>query len=68
MKRYKIIQGSQSAHCCFDFTIVDTEKPVTIGDQLYKPDGIQQYEEVCECFFEKDANLICDALNSKEQK
>jgi hypothetical protein len=55
--RYKIVQGSQSAHCCFGYTIVDTTTVLT----GYKDD----YEEICECFELQQAELICDALNSR---
>lgn len=61
--RYKIIKGSQSAHCCFDWTIVDTTRPVIIGGKQYEG----QFEAVCECFQEEDAKLIAKALNRKEQ-
>lgn len=65
-QRYQIIELSQSAHCCFGYTVVDTENPSYIGDQLYidhRTGGVR-YEAVCECFSEEDANLICNALNS----
>lgn len=54
-KRYKVIPGSESAHCCFSATVVDTENPVD-----YKEGG---FETVCECFNEQDAELVCMALN-----
>jgi hypothetical protein len=62
--RYKIVEGSQSAHCCFEYTIVDTTKPVMIGGEHYK----NQFEPVCECFEEGEAKLIADALNAMSQK
>lgn len=63
MSRYKVVEGSQSAHCCFDATVVDTSKPTIINGEPYCPDGVQQYEAVCEAFYEADAALICEALN-----
>ena len=63
-KRYIIIEGSQSAHCCFDATVVDTMNPVIIGGKPYAPDGVQEYKSVCECFEVSDAIAICDAMNS----
>ncbi len=57
--RYKVVDGSQSAHCCFVSTVVDTTKPVMIGGEHYKG----QFEPVCECFDEDAAKQIADALN-----
>lgn len=57
--RYKIVEDSQSWHCCFSYTVVDTTKPVMIGGKHFR----DQFEEVCECFEEDDARMICDALN-----
>lgn len=62
MSRYKVVKGSQSAHCCFDATVVDTTKPIMISGEHYK----DQYEAVCECFEETDAQTVCDALNVKQ--
>ena len=65
--RYQIFNGSKSAHCCFDATVVDTTKPEIIGGQHYKgSDGQLHYETVCECFSLEDAQLICDALNAAD--
>ena len=58
--RYKVVDGSQSCHCCFSYTVVDTTKPVIIGGEHYE----SQYEAVCECFDAADAKAICDALNA----
>jgi hypothetical protein len=60
--RYQVRDGSQSFHCCFGYTVVDTTKPVMVGDQQYN----NQFEAVCECYDEDDANAIADALNAKE--
>lgn len=57
--RYKIVEGSQSGHCCFDWTIVDTTDPVMMHGHQYEG----QFEPVCECFNEEDAQLVVDALN-----
>jgi len=62
--RYKVVEGSQSCHCCFDATVVDTTRPVMIGGSQY--DG--QFEAVCESFDTADAQLICDALNRADEK
>ena len=55
--RYKVVEGSQSCHCCFDATVVDTTKPTMIGPQ---------FESVCECFNEEEANLIAESLNRSQ--
>lgn len=60
MERYKLVKGSQSAHCCFDFTVVDTTRPVMIHGEHY--DG--QFEPLCECFEKEDAERIVAALNA----
>lgn len=57
MTRYKVVNESQSNHCCFQATVVDTTK--------YSSPG--QFKEVCECFEEEDAKRICEALNAQEQ-
>jgi hypothetical protein len=59
MSRFKVVPGSQSAHCCFDCTVVDTTKPVVYGGEHYN----NEYETICECFDKADADTICDALN-----
>lgn len=45
--RYVVVSGSESGHCCFEFTVVDTQEETT----------------VCECFDEVSAVKIADALN-----
>lgn len=57
-KRYKVVIGSQTAHCCFDATVVDTSEPTGFGGQ---------FNPVCECFEVKDAERICAALNGEQQ-
>lgn len=67
MTRYAIYKGSQSAHCCFDATVVDTTKPHIIGSVHYRgSDGQFHYEAVCECFSVEDAELVCKALNAMD--
>lgn len=59
MSRYQVVDGSQSCHCCFVATVVDTTNPVLIGGKHYE----NHYEPVCECFDIEDARLIAKALN-----
>lgn len=56
-ERYKAVDGSQSAHCCFDATVVDTTKPTGYLDEC---------EPVCECFARADAERIAVALNAAD--
>lgn len=66
-QRYKVVEGSQQGHgCCFHCTVVDTTKPIIIGGKHYKGSNGLMYEVVCETFGHEEADLICDALNSKE--
>jgi hypothetical protein len=65
MERYKVVDGSLSAHCCFEATVVDTQKPVMLGGVPYIRDGEPRFESVCECFEVEDAELICAALNAR---
>lgn len=57
MKRYEVIGGSVSGHCCFEASVIDTtnDKPLD--------DGI-----VCECFRPQDAERICAALNALDEQ
>ena len=50
--KYYIKEGSDSGHCCFEYTVIDSSKCV----------------QVCECFDIKQAQLICNALNKGENK
>lgn len=59
--RYKVIDDSQSGHCCFECTVVDTAQPYMIHGKHYN----DQYESVCETFDRADADLICAALNAR---
>ena len=56
--RYKVVEGSQSGHCCFDWTVVDANTP----HEVFK----DEFEAVCECFEQEQAVLVCKALNSLE--
>ena len=54
--RYVVIEGSESNHCCFSFSIIDTTGQSEDSQNI-----------LAECFFEKDAKLICDLLNKNEE-
>lgn len=66
--RYQVVEDSQSGHCCFNATVVDTSKLEIInGEHRKDREGRFLYEIVCECFSMEHAQLICDALNAKER-
>lgn len=54
--RYQVVMGSESAHCCFEATVIDTAKEV-----LGHPDW------VCECFDPPRAHDIAAALNAADE-
>lgn len=57
--RYIVIEGSESAHCCFGYTVVDTQEKHTHYD---KP------RWVCECFDKEDADRIALTLNQMHER
>jgi hypothetical protein len=57
--RYQVVAGSESAHCCFEATVIDTDNP----EWKSSFDGVQHYKSICECMSIDDANKIADALN-----
>lgn len=68
-QRYKVINKSQSAHCCFVATVVDTTRPQLLADgKPYLNNDVPQYEAVCECFEQAQAELVCNALNGQPQE
>lgn len=54
--RYKVANGSESGHCCFEATVTDTHR-----EGAYGPNW------VCECFDLSRANQIADALNTDDE-
>lgn len=54
MDRYKVVKGSESVHCCFEFTILDSQ-----GTD-------KDFGNICECFDEETANRICRLLNQEQ--
>lgn len=67
--RYQLREGSESGHCCFNYTIVDTTKPVlsSQGKPFVDSRGRAWFETVCECFDEESAQKILRALNSTKE-
>lgn len=54
--RYQIVEESQSAHCCFRYTVIDTTQA----------DDFHPHRAICECFGREEAELIASALNALE--
>lgn len=66
--KYSAQKGSKSGHCCFDFTIVDSEQQEIInGEPYFNTDGEPVYSTICECFTEQDARLVLEALNKESE-
>lgn len=58
MRRYRVFDGSESAHCCFEATVVDLGSIDRWGDP----------ENICECFDRDTAHRIAGLLNSEESR
>lgn len=58
-ERYKVVEGSKSAHCRFEATVVDT--------QISSLPFHDERGWVCECFGMESAQKIADALNAAQQ-
>lgn len=67
-ERYGIYNGSQSAHCCFRYTVVDLTKPDIIGGKHYEDENGKHYHPLCECFEIEAAEQIVKALNAKDKR
>jgi len=50
-ERFKVVDRSISAHCCFEATVVDT---------------LKDNDSICECFEIEDARKIAAAMNQIE--
>jgi hypothetical protein len=59
MKRYKIVEGSPSVHCCFEAAVVEVE--------IFQADSADVEGIMCECFDIAAAEIICGALNWAEE-
>jgi len=57
LKRHRVVKGSESGHCCFEATVIDTAKEVA-----GHPDW------VCECFDLSRAHAIADAMNAADEE
>ncbi len=57
--RYKIIEGSETNHCCFEYMIVDTHEP---------DDDNGHSKIICELLDEDTATFVCETLNCTENR
>lgn len=64
MERYIVQEGSESAHCCFTATVIDTSigRPEWDKEERYWDNGAN----ICECFELEHAQLIAKLLNAHE--
>lgn len=58
--RFVILEDSDSGHCCFEYSILDTEKINEVWSE--------KYESICETFDIESAESICEALNGRLRK
>jgi hypothetical protein len=65
VSRFVVIEGSQSGHCCFDYTVVDTDRPdLAFATVLPQP----RWVALCETFYRKQADAIAAAMNAETEK
>ena len=53
--RFIILEDSDSGHCCFEYSILDTKKTNEVW--------LKKHESICETFDIESAESICKALN-----
>lgn len=61
--RFQVIEGSESGHCCFDATVVDTHVVRLPGSSVKN-----NFAWVCECMDLDAANTIAELLNRAEKR
>lgn len=59
-QRYQVLPGSDSGHCCFEATVIDTQTPTPSSTGV----DLRPYTWICECFELADAERIAAALNA----
>jgi hypothetical protein len=60
MNRFIAVEGSETAHCCFNASVIDRASPMIGGSDKPMQD---KFSVVCECFDMEDAVKIADLLN-----
>ena len=58
--RYIVVNGSTSAHCCFEATIIDTKEGKDSSGTYWEGDFLEAFELA-------DAVKICNILNFQEK-
>lgn len=64
--RFKIMKGSATGHCCFEYSIVDSNEVISINEELEHEDDYkfkETYNPICECLSRYHAIKIANALN-----
>lgn len=62
-KRFVAIEGSQSGHCCFEATVLDTHSETLRSEN--RP--ALHFDAICECFSIEDAEFIANKLNKTKK-
>jgi len=65
MERFKRVDESISAHCCFGYSVVDTKDGF---EDFGKSEDHYWKTTVCECFEKEHADMIVKALNKLYEK
>lgn len=65
-KRYRVIDGSVSNHCCFEYTVVDSAVEMSDYNHYYLSKYGYIFEVLAECYTKEDAERVCDALNKAD--
>ncbi|QGH72604.1 MAG: hypothetical protein [Myoviridae sp. ctThM1] len=59
--RYQVKKGSESGHCCFEASVIDTHDSFNIGENVH-------YTCICECEDYTTAEWIAAALNNRHEE
>lgn len=64
MTRFQVDTTYIDHSCCYGAQVVDTDKPIIIGNEHYR----NQFATVCECYDIETAAMIAEALNRRIAK
>lgn len=67
--RYEVVKESQSGHCCFEATVVDTTKPCGVSVRFVDGETVEmpKFTQVCETFCPHMAEKIAEAMNLHDE-
>lgn len=63
MSRYVVVEGSESAHCCFAASVVDTIQETDYAPHVPAGRMEGRYHAICECMELEKARAIARAMN-----